>query len=209
MSSAASHRTIYCVRHGRPSLRYSHTPWRWISAGEMNRLFDAYDEAGLDPEWNPAYLEDLQSAADPEDWERLTDAFARSSDLPRAFETALLYSDRPGSEIPQDPLFRETPLARFRTTGLRLPTVLLLTLARFGWYSGWLDCAESRGATHARVLAAADVLESDADEHGRVALYSHGFFLWLLGRELRRRGWLSAKTGPYRYLEAAEFRRPA
>lgn len=206
MTEASTHR-IYCIRHGRPSLRYSHTPWRWVTAGEMNRLFDAYDEAGLDPHWNPPRLDELKSAFHIDWWQTLTDAHTISSDLPRALETALLYTGRPSADIPTDALFRETPLARFRRTGLKLPTVFLLTLARFGWYTGWLECAESRSETRARVQAAADHLEQRVTQRGQIALYSHGFFLWLLGRELRQRGWISTKTGPYRYLEPAEFMR--
>ncbi|MEQ9367369.1 MAG: histidine phosphatase family protein [Leptospirales bacterium] len=199
--------SIYCVRHGRPSLRYSHTPWRWISAGELNRLFDAYDEAGLDARWNEPRLNFLRKNRSVDWWRNLVSAPALSSDLPRAFETAALYTGGAAADIPRDALFRETPLARFRWTGIKMPTIALLTLARFGWYTGWLDCAESRRDTHIRVRAAADRLEAEAAAaaDGRITLYSHGFFLWLLGRELRQRGWRSAKTGPFRYLEPAEF----
>ncbi|MCR9141699.1 MAG: histidine phosphatase family protein [bacterium] len=203
--SASRESRIFCIRHGRPSLRYSHTPWRWITAGELNRLFDAYDEAGLDSEWNAPRLEAMQAAADPGWWQNLLTARTISSDLPRAFETALLYTQKKPDDVPQDALYRETPLARFRWTRLKLPTVFLLTLARFGWYTGWMDCAESRRDTLARVQAAADRLEALATEQGSIALYSHGFFLWLVSRELRRRGWETQKAGPFRYLEPAEF----
>lgn len=200
--------TIFCIRHGRPGLRYSHTPWRWLTAGEMNGLLDAYDAVGLHPEWNAARLDEMKNAIAAERWHAITTAHSLSSDLPRAFETALLYTRRDASEVPSSSIYRETPLARFRWTGLKLPTMALLALVRLGWYTGWMQCTESRTETHARVRAAADQLEQHAADHHRIAVYSHGFFLWLLGRELRRRGWHSTKTGPYRYLEPAEFQRP-
>ncbi|MCB1314851.1 MAG: histidine phosphatase family protein [Leptospiraceae bacterium] len=183
------------MRHGRPTLRYSHTPWKWLRAGELNALLDAYDEAGLHPTWNREQLTGKIQAR------------PIASDLPRALETAALFSDWPIDQIEISPLLREVPLARFRWTGLRLPTLILLTLTRLGWLTGWMRSAERRPATRLRVKAAADLIEARCREHTHLAVYSHGFFLWLLGRELHRRGWHSAGIGPYRYLQAIEFTR--
>lgn len=198
---------IHFVRHGRPTLRYTHTPLRWITAGELNRLLDAYDDAGLDPDWNRGHLPVVRATHSPVDWQAITRAHGIASDLPRAFETALLFSGRPPAAIATSQLFRETPVARFRWTGLRLPTFALLTMVRIGWFTGWMRCLETRRDSLARVRAAANHLEDAAARHGAVTLYSHGFFLWLLSRELRQRGWVSAKSGPFRYLECAIFRR--
>ena len=210
---------LWLVRHGRPSVRYSHTPWRWVRAGELNHQFDAYDLAGLEAEWNQQYLPRARGRLSAEEQTRFARAHVISSDLPRAVETAALYTGRPAAEISTNALFREVPLARFRWTWLKLPTVMLLSCARLGWLTGWMQCEEHRPATHRRVHAAADLLEqmlADQQEHAgaradteptAIALYAHGFFLWLLGRELRRRGFASEKDGPYKYLEIARFTR--
>lgn len=209
---------LFLVRHGRPSVRYSHTPWRWVRASELNRQFDAYDLAGLEAGWNREHLGQARERLGADEQNRFARARVIASDLPRAVETAALYTGRPVAEIHTDALFREVPLARFRWTWLRLPTVVLLSCARLGWLTGWMHCEEHRPITRRRVHAAADVLEamlvdSDSatalDDAGAtptaIALYAHGFFLWLLGRELRRRGFQSEKDGPYRYLEIARF----
>lgn len=205
---------LFLVRHGRPSVRYSHTPWRWIRAGELNAQFDAYDLAGLEPEWNRQHLERARTALAPDAQLRFAGARVLSSDLPRAVDTAALYTGRPTTGIPTDAQFREVPLARFDWTWLKLPTVFLLSIARLGWLSGAMRCEEHRPATLRRVDAAADFLEGlfgngegDGTARQPIALYAHGFFLWLLGRELKRRGWRSEKEGPYRYLEIARFER--
>lgn len=166
----------------------------------MNRLLDAYDDAGLDPHWNRAHL---PGSIAPET------AHPISSDLPRALDTAVLYTGLSAENIETHALFREIPLGRFRNENLRLPTWLLLMTVRWGWFTGWQRSKENRRQSLQRVSAAADVLENRVNEvrQGSVALYSHGFFLWLLGRELRRRGWQSPKRGGYVYLEQARFER--
>ncbi len=188
------------MRHGRPTLRYSGEPRRWLRAGEMNRLLDAYDDAGLEPTWN---RERLPGPIPPET------AHPISSDLPRALDTAVLYTGLSVTDIEINAMFREIPLGRFRNEGLHLPTWLLLLIVRWGWFTGWQPAAESRRESLHRVRAAADYLERKVTDvpQRQVALYSHGFFLWLLGRELRRRGWESPKRGGYVYLEQARFER--
>ncbi len=184
---------IICIRHGKPAFRYPPAAQR-ISGARFNRLLEQYDEAGLAPAWNSerAYL---------------LEGRVISSDLPRALETAALLTKLPVDEIEVDPMFREVPLPRFRREKSRLPAFMFMPLSRLGWFTGWMASPEDRGASRARVKAAADRLEQMARESSRVLLFSHGFFLWLLGGELRVRGWTTTKRGPYRYLERAEFLR--
>ncbi|MCB1326685.1 MAG: histidine phosphatase family protein [Spirochaetales bacterium] len=195
MNRPPEHR-ITLVRHGRPTVRYSHTPWTWRTAREMNGLLDDYDLSGLDAGWNEP------RAGNP------IHAYPISSDLPRALETAHLIARRPDN-LEVSALFREVPVGRIPWQGLRLPTVSLLMICRLGWLTGLIPVSESRRQSRSRVRAATDVLEERVGKHGDVALFSHGFFLWLVGRELRKRGWASPRVGPYRYLERIEFSRPA
>lgn len=182
---------ICCVRHGKPEFQYPKGT-QILSAAEFNALLDSYDSAGLDERWNPRRAASI----------RLT-GYAVSSDLPRAQETALLISGGPAALI--SPLYREVPLPRFQKQDRKLPGALFMTLSRLGWYLGVMPCAESRRETQRRIVRAADELEDLCSQEKEVCLYAHGFFLWLLGGELRRRKWKSAKRGPYRYLETAWF----
>lgn len=184
--------TIVLVRHGKPTMRVASRPWQWINSHEVNRRMDAYDQASLDPHWNGPRAP------------RIEGHHSISSDLVRAIETAKLIVGEDPREI--SPLFREVPLPRFRRN-LRLPSMALVTMSRLGWFWGFMEGEESRIQTNARVREAADHLEDRVQSHRKVALFSHGFFLWLLSRELGERGWTSEKKGPFSYLETAEFLR--
>lgn len=185
---------IICIRHGRPAMRYADSLWQVMRAGRLNELLDQYDEIGLMRIWNRRRVKTRLAAP------------AISSDLRRAVETAALFTGAPVHSIETSPLFRETPLARFRAANLRLPLIALLALVRLGWFTGWMQCRESRAQSLDRVRRAADELERRVLHQREIALFSHGFFLWLLRRELCARGWVTEKRGPFRYLEAAEFR---
>ncbi len=182
---------ITCVRHGKPEFVYPSGRAR-LTAFEFNELLDRYDAAGLDWPWN------LERNAN-----RQFVGFSLSSDLPRAVETAHLVSGAAPAQ--QSELYREVPLPRFRVKERRLPGALFMGISRLGWYLGTMRGPELRRDTMVRVQRAADELEGHSKDRGHVFLYAHGFFLWLLGQELRRRGWQTQKRGPYRYLEAAEF----
>ncbi len=183
---------IVLVRHGKPVMRVAQHPWRWSFAHEVNARMDAYDRAALDAGWNPPRAPRIEAE------------HSMSSDLIRAIETAKLITGRDPAEI--SPLFREVPLPRFERNWY-LPSMALVTASRLGWFWGWMEGEESRPATNDRVRRAADHLEERAARHERIALFSHGFFLWLLSRELSDRGWTSEKKGPFSYMEAAEFQK--
>ncbi|MBL8021444.1 MAG: histidine phosphatase family protein [Leptospirales bacterium] len=169
-------------------MRVLETPWKWMNAREINACMDAYDSVQLDMEWCEQHNRAVGNA------------FYISSDLPRALETAILMTGTPPSEISD--VFREVPLPRFNSR-IILPAVILATISRLGWYFGWMKGEESRQETTARVKRGADILEDRVSRKGRVTLFAHGFYLWLLMRELRERGWDSRKKGPFSYMEAA------
>lgn len=185
-------RKLFCIRHGKPTIQYPSSLTDFIPAARFNELLDHYDLAGLDPEWNRARA-----------LSRIC-GYSVSSDLPRALETAVLYTGRSADQIVQDKLFREVPLPRYRTN-VKLPAFALLFLSRFGWFSGTMKGVESYRESVNRVRNAADYLENTTRAHRETALFSHGFFLWMLHRELVSRGWETEKKGPFRYLEIAEY----
>jgi broad specificity phosphatase PhoE len=177
---------LVCVRHGRPTARYPRGVL--ITSGAMNDAIDAYDRAGLDPSAHPPPA-------------RLLPFFAVSSDLERAVETAMLLTGRSRAEIVVSPSYREVPLPRFRRRDLRLPASLFFVVLRAGWLTGAMPAAEPFPQTMLRVRRAADELERLFEEHDEIALFSHGLFLWLLGRELQRRGFTRPSVWPYGFLE--------
>ena len=189
---------IRVVRHGKPSYRYGSRNRR-SDAAEFNESLDRYDRAGLEDEWNRARAPELSAA------------HIYVSDLPRAMETATLCTDLALDAMEVDAMFREVPLPRFREGRLRLPLFVWMAVARLTWYLGRVGHppTESRAEARERVRRAADALESGAGEHEDVLLFAHGFFLFLLGKELRRRGWSTAKRGLYHYMEVAEFHKDA
>ena len=160
-------------------------------------MMTKYDVAGLDIEWNPKYK-----------GKPILTETVLSSDLPRALETALLMTEKTREQMQISPLYREVPLPRFKNTERRLPVPALFALSRLGWLTGTMQCEEGRAASLVRVRQTADILEGLCRENKIPALFSHGFFLLLLGRELRHRGWLAAGPGmkkPYKYLERRVF----
>jgi len=184
---------ITCIRHGKPDFNPPSLTSR-IEPEHFNSLLDEYDAAGLEPVWNGKRKgEELRCRV-------------ISSDLPRALDTARLLSSN-GRKIPMDPIFREVPLPRFRPGGMRVQPHLFMFWSRIGWALGILKSQESKAQANQRVEKAADLLEELCREHQEIALCSHGYFLMLLGRELRRRGWKTRKRGLYRFLERAEFTR--
>ncbi|MEQ8350271.1 MAG: histidine phosphatase family protein [Leptospiraceae bacterium] len=184
---------IFLIRHGKPEFPYTNEPGRWIWGREFNRLTRLYDESSLNPEWN----NDKLDVHDPDLLGRIRASQAISSDIRRARQTAsLLLGD--DSPVDTNELFREVPLPRVPTF-LKLPAYWHLILARLLWYAG-KKSHEPRKAARRRAKKAADLIES-YESRNPVSLFSHGFFLFLLTRELMNRGWHCEETRPMRYLE--------
>lgn len=187
-----SHR-IFLIRHGKPEFPYTNEPRKWISGREFNRLIGLYDQSALNPEWNKSRLDEHAG--------KLLAAIRSSqplcSDLLRARQTAELFLPQ-GANLQFSALFREVPLPTVPPF-LSLPAYWHLLLARMLWYAG-KKTDEPKKAAFDRVRKAADMLESHG-RRGTVSLFSHGFFLYILTRELMDRGWHSEETRPMRYLE--------
>jgi broad specificity phosphatase PhoE len=81
-------------------------------------------------------------------------------------------------------------------------------LARFWWwYFNHHEGAETRAQAEARAELAADRLEAKAALGQDVVLLAHGFFNFMIGRALRRRGWRLADSQGYRYWSVRRFER--
>lgn len=191
MTVAAKSR-IVLIRHGQPhiALRPATT-----HAG-FAAYIDAYEAAGLDPvSLPPAELRDLLG--------ELRAVF--SSDRPRARESARALA--PMAQLIADPLFAEAPLAAPRIPFLSMRVPKWAVVSRILWHAGFHPRIEPWIRARQRAIAAADLLEASAKEEGRAVLVAHGYFNWMIGRQLRRRGFLRTGTHQARYWNAVIYER--
>lgn len=181
---------IILIRHGKPHIaispRTSHHGFR--------DYIDAYEEAGLDPGNAPP--EELQDLA-----KELTAIF--TSGKPRAQQSAAALA--PHAELVADPLFAEAPLASPRIPLLKMKVPKWAVVSRILWHVGFSPKIENYRRTKHRAREAADILMARARREGTTALVAHGYFNFLLGRELRRRGFKKSGSDRARYWNAVIY----
>ncbi|HEV2560541.1 MAG TPA: histidine phosphatase family protein [Rhizomicrobium sp.] len=181
---------IILIRHGRPAIatspRTSHHGFR--------SYIDAYEEAGLDPESAPP--EELQDLVG-----ELTAVFTsgrkRSNDSARALA--------PNAELIVDPLFVEAPLASPRIPVLRMKVPKWAVMARILWHAGYHPKIENYKRAKERASDAADILMRRARKEGSAVLVAHGYFNFLIGRELRQRGFKRSGSHRARFWNAVIY----
>ncbi|HWA92796.1 MAG TPA: histidine phosphatase family protein [Rhizomicrobium sp.] len=183
---------IILIRHGRPAIetspRKNHHGFR--------SYIDDYEAAGLDPGSAPP--EELQDLV-----KELTAVF--SSDRARSHESAKALA--PNAELIADPLFAEAPLASPRIPLLRMKVPKWAVVARILWHAGYHPEIEDYRRAKARASDAADILMRRARENGQAALVAHGYFNLMIGRELRRRGFLKCGSHRVTYWNAVVYER--
>ncbi|HEY1709261.1 MAG TPA: histidine phosphatase family protein [Rhizomicrobium sp.] len=181
---------IVLVRHGQPAIdaapRTSHRGFR--------DYIDAYEAAGLAPGSAPP--EELQDLL-----KELTAVF--TSGKPRAQESAAKLA--PNAELIADPLFAEAPLAAPRIPLLRMKVPKWAVVARILWHAGYHPEIENYRKSKHRASAAADILIARARQQGATALVAHGYFNFLIGRELRHRGFVTSGSHRVHYWNAVAY----
>lgn len=195
-SAAAAGQTaavrIILIRHGQPDIdpspRTSHSGFR--------DYIDAYEEAGLAPHSLPP--EELQDLL-----KELTAVF--TSGKPRAHQSAKALA--PNAELIADPLFAEAPLASPRIPLLKMTVPKWAVVSRILWHVGFSPKIENFRKSKRRAADAADILIARAREQGATALVAHGYFNFLLGRELRRRGFTKSGGHKVHYWNAVIYER--
>ncbi|HUE66314.1 MAG TPA: histidine phosphatase family protein [Rhizomicrobium sp.] len=175
---------IILIRHGQPHIALNP---RTGHAG-FSAYIDEYETAELSPSSVPPdELRDLVK--------ELTHVF--SSDRPRSRQSAgrLL----PHAELTVDPLFAEAPLASPRLPYLQMEVPKWAVVSRILWHAGFHPGIENPGAARARASKAADFLIARARTTGSAALVAHGYFNWMIGRQLLKRGFRRTGTHQARY----------
>jgi hypothetical protein len=93
-------------------------------------------------------------------------------------------------------LFAEAPLASPPIPLLKMRVAKWAVMARILWHAGYHPGLENYRRAKSRASQAADILMRSARVDGAAALVAHGYFNYIIGRELRRRGF--RKSGAHR-----------
>lgn len=184
--------TIVLARHGEPALSRRIR----LTAEGYRRWWAAYEEGGiLEGQTPPGCLLDMARTADV--------VFA--STRKRAVETADAVVQ--GKPFVRDPIFIEAPLPP-----PSLPSFIKLkpstwgVLARFvWWFFGHSEGQETRDQALKRAGEVADRLIGQAKNGSTVLVLAHGFFNFMVGRELKRRGWRQSEGRGYKYWATKQF----
>ena len=175
---------IVLIRHGQPHIALSP---RTGHAGFTDYI-DDYEEAGLAPSsLPPQELRDLAK--------ELKHVF--SSDRPRSRQSAQRLA--PHAVLTVDSLFAEAPLASPRLPFLRMEVPKWAVVSRILWHAGFHPDIESPLQARARAAKAAGILIARAREQGASALIAHGYFNWMIGGQLLRRGFKRSGSHRARY----------
>ncbi len=171
---------IVLIRHGQP-----HIPLRPRTGHAGFRGYiEAYEAAGLAPaSFPPQELAELAG--------ELTQIF--TSGRARSHQSAALLA--PHAELNAEEIFVEAPLASPRIPLLKMRVPKWAVVSRILWHLGFHPGIENPKQAHGRAGRAADMLVRAARERGTAALVAHGYFNWMIGRELLRRGF--SRTGSH------------
>ncbi|HEX4634762.1 MAG TPA: histidine phosphatase family protein [Rhizomicrobium sp.] len=175
---------IILIRHGQPHIALSP---RTSHQGFADYI-DAYEEAGLSPSnLPPEELRDLVGELDQ----------VFTSGRPRSHQSAAALA--PHAELIADPLFAEAPLASPPIPLLKLRVPKWAVMSRILWHAGFHPEIENPRAAAKRAVQAADILIARAGKTGMTALVAHGYFNWMIGRVLLKRGFQRIGSHQARY----------
>ena len=155
--------TIHLLRHFKV---LDDSDKKYFSSKEIDAWVEAYDEAPLDyhdidlPEVESVYTSALLRAK-------------RSADF-----LALSYESKA--------LFNEVETKAFLTTSWRFPKLLWLVVGRSLWMLDLVTKSESKTEAHRRAKEAVDFILTQPK--GSIMIVTHGFFMLLLAKELKLRG---------------------
>src|SRR5205807_2870036 len=126
-----------------------------------------------------------------------------TSDRLRSHESAKALA--PHARLEADPLFAEAPLASPRIPLLKMRVPKWAVVARVLWHAGYHPEIENYRKAKHRARQAADILMRTARKDATAALVAHGYFNFLIGRELRRRGFRQSGSHRARFWNAVTY----
>jgi broad specificity phosphatase PhoE len=175
---------IILIRHGQPHIALSPK----ASHAGFADYIRSYEESGLAPSnLPPAELRDLVQELD----------HVFTSDRPRSRQSAAALA--PQAALTADPLFAEAPLAAPRVPLLRMAVPKWAVVSRILWHAGFAPGIENAREAARRADRGADILVKRAQESGTAMLVAHGYFNWMIGRRLKRRGFVRTGRHQARY----------
>jgi broad specificity phosphatase PhoE len=181
---------ILLVRHGQPGIALAPR----TSHHGFSSYIDDYEAAGLDPSsLPPPELADLLA--------ELGTVFA--SDRARSRQSAQALAPRAALVV--DPLFAEAPLAAPPIPLLKMSVPKWAVVSRILWHAGYNPGIENARKARHRAGQAADILVARARQDGAAALVAHGYFNWMIGRQLRKRGFNRTGSHQARYWNAVTY----
>lgn len=185
---------IILARHGEPALSRKVK----LNAVEYRRFWAKYEVMGIVPGQIPPPL--LMGFVEK------AGAFVASTRL-RSIESATALAQ--GREFARDPVFIEAPLPPPNLPRwLKLSPPVWGFLARvWWWFFNHHEGEETRRQAESRADQAATMLIDLATAGEDVVLLAHGFFNFMIGRALRRRGWRLASSQGYKYWSIRRFER--
>lgn len=193
-SAAAGSGAIILARHGEPDLSREVK----LSASGYSDFWAQYETRGLRPGQTP-----------PAALVRFVEGCGTllSSTRPRAIESAETLAG--GRAFDRRDILIEAPLPPPRFPAwIRLSPRTWGFLARvWWWFLDHHEGQETRAQAEARADEAAAMLADIAAEGRDVVVLAHGFFNYMIGRSLRRRGWRLAESEGYRYWSMRRFER--
>jgi hypothetical protein len=185
---------IILARHGEPALSRKVR----LSAQEYRDFWARYEVLGIRP-----------GQAAPETLQRIVENAGAllASTRPRSIESA--YALAGGREVVQHELLVEAPLPPPDWPGwVRLSPMLWGFVARiWWWFFDHHEGQETRVAAERRAAEAASLLIGYAERGEDVVVLAHGFFNFMIGRALRRRGWRLVSSEGYKYWSTRRFER--
>jgi hypothetical protein len=193
-SAAARTGAIVLARHGEPALSRKVK----LNAAEYRQFWARYEVLGIVPgQTPPSPLMDFVAKAGN---------FLASTRL-RSIESATALAQ--GREFARNALFIEAPLPPPNwPRWLRLSPPMWGFIARFWWwFFNHHEGQETRRQAESRADQAADILIELAAGGEDVVLLAHGFFNFMIGRALKRRGWRLASSQGYKYWSVRRFER--
>lgn len=185
---------IILARHGEPAISRN----VMLSAHGYREYWTSYEEKGLREGQvpPPALMDQIATAG-----------AVISSVRNRSIESAIALCR--GREFVREAIFVEAPLPPPRLPAfVRMSPKIWGFFARFWWwYFNHHEGQETRKQAEARAEQAAAMLEGLALSGEDVVVLAHGFFNFMIGRALKRRGWRLTANQGWKYWSSRTFER--